>query len=71
MNTSCPTPTLPERGFLASLQRLISTTVMVPVDLTETIFAQAANRDALAAKPDDSPLPKRPDHVRMMSIRLP
>jgi len=71
MNTSCPTPTLPERGFFASLQRLINTSGMVSVDLTDTIFAHAGNRDSLAAKPDAGPLPERPDQARMMSIRLP
>lgn len=71
MNTGCPTPTLPERGFLASLQRLLGANGMVPVDLADTIFAHAGNRDSLAAKPDAGPLPERPDQARMMSIRLP
>ena len=78
MNTCCPispvqTPVAPARGFIASLQKLLHTAGFVSVDLTDTIFASPANRDALAAKYVDSPVPQpeRPDPARLMSLRLP
>jgi hypothetical protein len=80
MNTSCPTsstPTAPERGFLSSLQRLINTAGLVSVDLTDTIFASLPRRDGapyeavIPSRDETNPLPARPDHARMMSLRLP
>ena len=67
-----PVPTTPERGFLASLQRLINTADLVSVDLTDTVFASPLARDgvpyeAVERTPagfDEQQLPERPDHAR-------
>lgn len=50
MNTCCPTcpaqaPAAPERGFLASLQKLIGRAGYLSVDLTDAIFATLPRRD--------------------------
>ncbi len=77
MNTSCPisstpSPVLPGRGLLASLQRLIDTTDLSPVDLADTIFAAppgpADNHRDGAVPP--LPPPGRPEHTRLLASRL-
>lgn len=57
----------------APLQRLAETAAFAPVDLTDTIFTATA-RPATAR--DDAGVPavpftERPDHARMLTLRLP
>lgn len=79
MKTSPRIPSGPSRfaparhGPLASLQTLINTAGLVSVDLTDTVFASMPRRDDQADWPEAGalPLPRRNDHARMMSLRLP
>ena len=77
MNATCPPASRPTRSPLAALQRLIGTAGFISVDLTDAIFATLPRRDGapyeavMPPRDEANPLPARPDHARMMSIRLP